>query len=62
MTLEDFDSLVEDASNMPRRFGFAPTTASLYDTDEERLEARRKQFNKLDTERVGFISLDQWIK
>lgn len=59
--VDKFDSLVEEAALMPRKYGFAPTSASLYSSDSARKEARATQFKAIDTQNHGYITLGMWI-
>jgi len=61
VTAADFDNMVEVAANMPRRFGFAPTVAELYQTPQEKTQARRQLFAQIDTDNQGYINFDHWL-
>ncbi len=61
VTAAHFDTLVEEAASLPRKYGFAPKTSILYPSDKERLAARAEQFKQLDTNGSGFITLEDWI-
>jgi len=58
---DDFDLLVEQAAVLPRKWGFAPTSAELYKTAEERREARRREFGKINTSGSGYICFEEWL-
>jgi len=57
----DFDKLVERAGALPRKWGFAPTTAEMFSTDEARMAFRKKTFKEIDTSGVGTFALDEWL-
>ena len=56
-----FDEVIEEAAAMPRKYGYAPVTASLYPNESARKTARAKQFKAVDKVNQGYVSLDQWI-
>ena len=60
--LSEFDALIEEAAELPRRYGYAPKSSDLYGTDGLRKAARAKQFLDMDTDNAGYITLDKWIK
>jgi len=62
VTKYNFDSLVEEAAAMPRKYGYAPKSSDMYPNDEARKSAREKQFDAIDTMKQGYISLEEWIK
>merc|ERR1719230_1543628 len=47
ITAAEFDVMVELAGAAPRKFGFAPPTASTYSSDAARIAARTKMFNEI---------------
>lgn len=58
----EFDNLIELAATAPRRFGFAPSTATLFGGDQKkRLDARRAMLLEMDTDQNGTISFDEWL-
>ena len=59
--LEEFDQMIEMAADVPRRFGLAPSSKSMYPTKEARIAARREAFDKMDTNGNGTISIDEWL-
>merc|ERR1711972_235889 len=48
ITLEQFDVLVEKSANAPRSLGFAPTSASMFSSDDERIASRRQLFQAMN--------------
>lgn len=58
---KEFDAMVEEAADAPRRFGLAPETSSMYKTDADRLAARSKEFYTMDINHDGTISFDEWL-
>merc|ERR1719356_1471403 len=57
----DFDKLVERAGALPRKWGFAPTTAELFANDAAKIAFRTKIFKEIDTSGVGTFALDEWV-
>lgn len=62
VTKYNFDSLVEEAAAMPRKYGFAPKSADMYPNEEARKRAREQQFDAIDADHDLSISLEEWIK
>merc|ERR1719150_199720 len=60
--MEQFDALIEEAAELPRMYGYAPKTDALYSSVELRKAARTKQFKEMDTDKTGYITLNEWIK
>merc|ERR1711997_321495 len=60
--MEHFDALIEEAAELPRMYGYAPKTDALYSSVELRKAARTKQFKEMDTDKTGYITLNEWIK
>ena len=56
-----FDFMIEDAAAAPRRFGLAPSTDALFPNAQARFAKRKEYFDKMDTDKNGTISLDEWI-
>lgn len=61
INLDNFDSLIEEAAALPRKYGYAPVTSSLYPSDSQRKAARSKQFKQIDKANKGYITLDEWV-
>ena len=59
--LSAFDQLIEEAAALPRKYGYAPTTESLYPTEDARKAGRSEWFSKMDTDKSGYITLDKWV-
>ena len=59
--LEEFDAMIEIAAAVPRRYGLSPTSESMYPTKEARIAARKEAFEKMDLNKNGRITLDEWI-
>ena len=59
--LNKFDSLIEEAAELPRRYGYAPSSDNMYPSDGLRKAARAKQFLDMDTDNSGYITLDKWV-
>ena len=49
----NFDSLVEEAAVLPRKYGFAPKSSDMYPNDQARKKARETQFDEIDTTKQG---------
>jgi len=62
VTKYNFDSLVEEAAVLPRKYGFAPKSSDMYPNEQARKTAREKQFDQIDSLKQGYISLEEWIK
>jgi len=60
--LNHFDALIEEAAELPRRYGYAPKSEAMYPSEGLRTAARAKQFLDMDTDNTGYITLSQWIK
>merc|ERR1719336_820328 len=58
---QDFDKLVERAGAMPRKWGFAPTTAEMFANEASKIAFRAKTFKEIDTSGVGTFALDEWV-
>jgi len=61
VNVENFDRLVEESADLPRKYGYAPKTDDLYPTEGKRKAGRAKMFLEMDTDGTGYITLDQWI-
>ena len=59
--MSEFDSLIEEAAALPREYGYAPSTAQLFDSVEARQASRKKMFNSMDLNSSGVVSLGEWI-
>ena len=58
----NFDALVEEAAVLPRKYGYAPKSSDMYPSDDARKRAREAQFDTIDTDISGYITLEEWIK
>jgi len=58
---DEFDRLGEGAAALPRLYGYAPKTETLYPTESARKAGREALFKKLDKDSNGFITLDEWV-
>lgn len=58
---ECFDGLIERASQLPRKFGVAPSAESLYANDTERKRARGALFKSLDKNGDRYITFDDFL-
>merc|ERR1712055_722249 len=57
-----FSKLIDMAASIPRMYGYAPTDAELYETEEEKEQARQKMFDSMDLKATGVITVDEWLK
>ncbi len=53
--------MVEHAVIAPRRFGLAPSTESMFKNDAERIATRKRDFDKMDKDKSGTITFDEWL-
>ena len=58
----NFDTLVEEAAALPRKYGYAPKSEDMFPSDEARKRAREALFDTIDTDKSGTITLEEWIK
>eukprot|EP00418_Pyrodinium_bahamense_P096211 CAMPEP_0179045534 /NCGR_PEP_ID=MMETSP0796-20121207/18226_1 /TAXON_ID=73915 /ORGANISM="Pyrodinium bahamense, Strain pbaha01" /LENGTH=391 /DNA_ID=CAMNT_0020741941 /DNA_START=44 /DNA_END=1220 /DNA_ORIENTATION=+ len=59
---DEFDGLVERAAFLPRKWGFAPTSAEMFRSAAERREYRCREFAEINTSKSGYISFEEWLK
>merc|ERR1711970_100511 len=57
-----FSKLIDMAASIPRMYGYAPTDAELYKTEDEKEQARQKMFDSMDLKGTGVITVDEWLK
>merc|ERR1712030_266471 len=57
-----FSKLIDMAASIPRMYGYAPTDAELYKTEDEKEQARRKMFDSMDMQGTGVTTVDEWLK
>ncbi len=53
--------MVEVAVVAPRRFGVAPSTDAIFKNDDDRIARRKKDFDKMDVNKSGTITFDEWL-
>jgi len=58
---DDFDTLVEKAGNLPRKWGFAPTTTEMFATGEAKKAWRDQAFKEVNASGTGSIPIDEWV-
>merc|ERR1712003_99286 len=58
---EAFDALIDVAAKAPRKFGFAPEASATYKNAADKTAARKAQFEKMDEDKSGFISFEEWL-
>ena len=56
-----FSKLIDMAASIPRMYGYAPTDAELYKTEDEKEQARRKTFDSMDFKGTDVITVDEWL-
>ena len=59
---KSFSKLIDMAASIPRKYGYAPQDSELYKTENEKEEARQKQFDAMDFKGTGVITFDEWYK
>merc|ERR1712215_415748 len=57
-----FSKLIDMAASIPRMYGYAPSDAELYKTEEEKEQVRQKMFDSMDLKATGVITVDEWLK
>jgi Ca2+-binding EF-hand superfamily protein len=61
ITRAQFDILIEDAAQAPRKLGLAPTTAQTYPTEASKVAARDAEFAAMDIDRAGTVTFDKFM-
>jgi len=59
---DGFDGLIDIAAQAPRKYGFAPSTTSLFKSEQERKSARAKLFATIDERSSGKISFHDFLQ
>jgi len=59
--LEEFPCMVEQAAQLPRKFGYHWWGEEGCSGEEERLQAATKLFNKIDENGDGAVSFEEWL-
>ena len=59
--IDQFDSLIEEAAALPRKYGLAPLSSAMYPNVNARKEGRAKMFNEMNFHHDGYITLEEWI-
>ena len=59
--IDDFDTLIEEAAALPRKYGYAPKTEFLYASDSMRKTARAQMFKDMNTANDGYITFEEWL-
>ena len=57
-----FSKFIDMAASIPRMYGYAPTDAELYETEDEEEQAGREMFDSMDLKGTGVITVDEWLK
>ena len=60
--IDDFDTLIEEAAALPRKYGFAPKSEFMYSNDDIRKTARAQMFKDINTAKDGYITFEEWVK
>jgi len=58
---DTFDDMVERAGALPRKWGFAPTAAEMFQTPEQQTSFRSKTFREVNVSGTGSIPFDEWM-
>merc|ERR1719146_90510 len=58
---DTFDDMVERAGALPRKWGFAPTTAEMFSSAEQQAAFRKKVFKEINKSGTGKIPFDEWM-
>merc|ERR1712190_115751 len=56
-----FDGLIEIVGAAPRKYGFAPSASSMFQTEAERKASRSELFKTIDKDGSGTISFDEFL-
>merc|ERR550539_1052551 len=59
--LEDFNSLIEASATIVRKLNLAPSTNVMYKSVQDRDDARRKMFDKMDQNTNHTITFDEYL-
>jgi Ca2+-binding EF-hand superfamily protein len=59
--IDQFDSLIEEAADLPRKYGLAPKSSDMYSTDDVRKAARAQMFREMNLAKDGYITFEEWI-
>merc|ERR1712080_555152 len=59
--VEEFSGLVDTAAFTPRKYGYAPSDEQMYNTEEAKLEARKKMFEAMDKDGDGSIQFNEFL-
>merc|ERR1719444_165518 len=59
---DGFDKLIEIAAMAPRKYGFAPSAASMFKSEAERKASRAALFKTIDKDGGGTISFDEFLE
>jgi Ca2+-binding EF-hand superfamily protein len=57
---DQFEALIEASAAQVRRLGLAPPTNKMYSNDKNRIAARKKMFNAMDTDGNGTITFNEY--
>lgn len=62
ITADEFNSLIDNAAKLPRKYGFAPSKQMMFGGDENSIrKSRLNQFNEIDQNNDGTITLDEFL-
>merc|ERR1711990_1345984 len=61
ITIDQFDILIEDAAQAPRKMGLAPPSDQAYPTPQHKRQARQAEFDAMDSDRTGTITFDEFL-
>lgn len=59
---QNFDVLIEDAAKVPREAGLAPSTEEAYQTETQKIAARKAEWNAIETRGIGAITFEEFLQ
>lgn len=59
--VEEFDSMIEAAAGLPRKFGYKWWGEENYSDDASRVKANEGLFSAIDVDGDGAVSFDEWL-
>ena len=61
VSIVEFDTMIEEAAALPRKYGFAPRASDMYKNILIRSASREQLFRDMNLRHDGYITLDEWI-
>ena len=59
--LEEFPLMVEQAAQLPRKFGYSWWGEEACPTEEDRVKSHQQLFSKIDDNGDGAVSFEEWL-